>query len=195
MRDYKIAAAVLIGGRSERMGSPKEDIVIPGESRTFLEHICDEVDACYDEVIFRRYLSVRKDQERYRNGWISITDEYDDIGPMGGLIAALKKAGDDGADALLLLACDMIKYNREEIRHVCSSYRGQDLFFVRTKDARIQPLAGIYETGILDYVRGLASNGEYRLRKLTECNLDTGYCDALSEASYANINTPQDMSV
>ncbi len=69
---YKIAAAVLLGGRSVRMGSPKETMMIKKDGRTFLDRLCDEADLCVGKSITKRYLSERRDQNAAREGCTEI---------------------------------------------------------------------------------------------------------------------------
>ena len=187
--EYKIAAAVLIGGRSTRMGSPKEDVIIPGDGRTFLDRICDEVDSCFGEYLCKRYLSVRKGQKKTREGYTLVEDEYDDIGPMGGLISVLKTAAGDGCDAVLLLACDMICYTRSEIVNICNRYTGQDILFARTDKTDIQPLASIYGVDLTDRAIMQAGSGDHRLRKLADVTENVGFYDSGSSDAYRNVNT------
>lgn len=187
---YMIGAAVLIGGRSTRMGYPKEDIIIHEDGRTFLDRICDEVDDCFGEYLCRRYLSVRKGQKRTREGYTVVEDEYDDIGPIGGLVSVLKKASADGCDAVLLLACDMICYPGSEMIRICKRYTGQDILFARTEGKNIQPLASIYSVGILDTAIRQIRSGEYRLRRLGEYSDKVDYYDADFLTAYENVNTP-----
>ena len=189
--EYKIAAAVLIGGRSRRMGSPKEDVVIPGDGRTFLDRICDEVDACFGEYLCERYLSVRKGQKRIREGYTLVEDEYDDIGPLGGLASVLERASDDGCHAVLLLACDMICYTRNEIANICNRYTGQDILFARTDKSVIQPLASIYSVGMTGRVITQVGSGDYRLRKLADGMENISFYDPLSSDIYRNVNEMQ----
>ena len=185
----RIAAAVLIGGHSTRMGCPKEDVLIPGDGRTFLEKICDEVDAVYGKYISARYLSVRKGQIRFRNGWISVSDKYDDIGPMGGLVSVLKKAKDDGMDAVLLLACDMIRYDKAEITNICRAYSGEDILWARTDMKDLQPLASIYGTGIIKTAREMADKGENKIRSIGQYITGAGYYDSVDPGKYDNVNS------
>ena len=189
---YRIAAAVLIGGRSSRMGSPKQDIVIQNDGRTFLEKICDEVDDNFGECLCERYLSVRKGQQVLREGYIVVEDEYDDIGPLGGLISVLLRAASDGCDAVLLLACDMICYTAREISNICNMYEGYDILFARTEGKDIQPLASIYSVGISKEAVKQAESGDNRLRKLAEKTGNIAYYDTDIPKAYKNINSPFD---
>ena len=189
---YKIAAAVLIGGHSRRMGSPKEDMTIPGDGRTFLDRICDEVDSCFGKCLCGRYLSARKGQKREREGYTVVWDEYDDIGPLGGLISVLKRARIDGCDAVLLLACDMTEYTGTEMASICNMYNNQDILFARTDKTHLQPLASIYGINVLDIAIQQAESGDNRLRMLAGHALSVGYYDSCHPGEYANINTPND---
>ena len=166
-----IAAAVLIGGHSRRMGRPKENIIIEGDGRTFMDKICDEVDKCLGSSIRGRYISVRKGQQAYRDGFTVVEDIYDDIGPIGGLISVLKKAGSDGYNAVLLLACDMIKYNSAEIDKICDAYPGEGIIYARTCGKHIQPLASIYGIDVFCDIINCLEKENYRLR-----DIGTGSC-------------------
>jgi molybdopterin-guanine dinucleotide biosynthesis protein A len=190
MSGYKIAAAVLIGGHSTRMGRPKESVVIEGDGRTFLDKICDETDACFGSCISGRYLSVRRGQQASRNGYITVEDEFDDIGPLGGIISVLEAAGRDGIDAVLILACDMISYTENEIRNVCGAYNGEDILWARTDGSIIQPLASIYKVGVLRDAKSLAQEGVYRLRELDGRCKRTGFYDSRDRSAYENRNHP-----
>lgn len=191
MSEYRIAAAVLAGGRSTRMGRPKENMIIEGDGRTFLDKICDEADACFGDCIAARYLSVRRGQDLSRDGFFAVEDKYDDIGPLGGLISVLTAASDAGMDAVLILACDMIRYTEDEIRRICDSYMGEDILWARTAGRDIQPLASIYSTKILSAAISQAGEGMYRLRDLDKRCKNTGFYDSADTGAYENRNTPR----
>lgn len=188
--DHRMAAAVLTGGRSIRMGTPKETMIIPGDGRTFLERICDEVDITYPDTISGRYLSVRADQETCRSGYVRVPDRYDGAGPLGGIASVLMRARDDGFDAVLMLACDMIRYDHGEIESVCGNYHGEDILFVRTGPDDLQPLASIYSTGVAEDVRAQIESGDLRIRNLRDRGLGVHYFDSSDPGLYENRNTP-----
>ena len=187
--DYRIAAAILVGGRSKRMGSPKEKMVIKEDGRTFLDKICDEADACRGICLDAFYMSVRKGQKTGRKGYIEIEDEYDDIVPMGCIFSVLERASKDGIDAVLFLACDMIKYDKEEISFICGAYQGEDILWARTDGDFIQPLASIYSVGIVGTIRDMADKGDYKLRNMEQYLANIGYCDRENGDKYENVNS------
>ena len=192
--EYKIAATVFTGGRSVRMGRPKESIVIDGDGRTFLERICDETRACEKTCISGKYLSVRRGQQTDIEDFTAVEDEYDGIGPLGGLVSVLRRAKKDGMDAVLIIAVDMVKYDRYEIEGICRAYSGEDILLPRTGDGRVHPLAGIYSVNILERALMNAKEGKYRMTDLQGEDVRTGYYDTPSDAAYININRPQDLS-
>lgn len=186
--EYRIGAAVLVGGHSTRMGRPKENIIIEEDGRTFLEKICDEIDAGTGKCISARYLSVRRGQELSREGYIKIEDEYDEIGPLGGIISVLERAGDDGLDAVLFLACDMIRYDVNEICTICGTYRGEDILWARTGGENIQPLASIYSVDTVKAAKEMADKGDYKLRDLSQYMRSVGFYDSDHAQKYLNVN-------
>ena len=186
---YRLAAAVLIGGHSTRMGRPKESVVIEGDGRTFLDRICDEVDACADRLLCARYLSLRREQNAQRDGYIPVEDEYDDAGPMGGIISVLTAARRDGCDAVLVLACDLIRYDRNEMTKICERYRGEDILMTRTDRQDLQPLASIYSAAMTDVLRSHIEMKDLRIRNVLCDPLNTGWYDADNALAYENCNS------
>ena len=240
-----IAVAILFGGKSGRMGSPKENVVIPGDGRTFLERMCDEANIALpalnrrtvirsddtgttpDNTTKQRlYLSIRAGQEinipgadearqdtggMFRDGFTIVTDRYAGIGPLGGIASVLERARADGYDAVLMLACDMYRYDHTEMQAICGQYRGEDILFARTAGAEpfvsasgsgtfpgadgsgkydLQPLASIYSVSVLDAVKAQIASGDYRIRDLAEHVSNVGYYDTRHPEFYENRNVP-----
>lgn len=188
-RNIRIAAAVLAGGRSKRMGSPKESVIIPGDGRTFLDRICDEVDEVYPERIIARYISVRCGQHVNRKGYETVTDRYEGTGPIGGIASVLKQARGDGADAVLVIACDMIRYDHAEIRRICGQYAGEGVLFART-NMLVQPLASIYSVSAAEDLMSMIAPKDYRIRDLAGYIQNVGYYDSDHVDNYENQNFP-----
>ena len=194
-RKYKIACAVLAGGLSVRMGSPKEKIIIEGDGRTFLEKICSEADSTYPDVISGRYLSVRSDQDTEMPGYKNVTDMFEKTGPIGGIASVLLRAEKDGFDAVLFLACDLIRYDRDEITGICGRYNGEDILFARTEGHVLQPLASIYSVSAIQAILSHIEKHDHKIRNVADDLDRINYYDSAREEVYVNCNTPDDLII
>jgi len=97
----RLLGAVLAGGRSSRFGSDKALAAMP-DGRTLLEHAAAAVGAHVEAVVVCG---------RTVEGMVGLADRpAADIGPLGGLNAALHYAADRGFDAVLTTGCDMPVY-------------------------------------------------------------------------------------
>jgi molybdopterin-guanine dinucleotide biosynthesis protein A len=193
MSKFKIAAAVMVGGKSSRMGQPKENIIIPSMGITFLDKICGEIALCMDSKISGCYLSVRRGQSIERSGYVCVQDTVDEIGPMGGIYSVLLRAGKDGYDAVWFVACDMIRMEAEEIRNVCERYGGEDVLFARTGQSFIQPFGSIYKTDVAEVLKKKIDEKNYRIRSLMDEDILIGYFDSMNLEMYDNINEKSDL--
>jgi molybdopterin-guanine dinucleotide biosynthesis protein A len=91
-----ILGAVLAGGRSTRFGSDKAEAIWKG--RPLVEHVIEYLGTVCDGVVICG---------RQRHGVLSIPDRpAPDLGPLGGLNAALHFAGDHGFDRVISMPCD-----------------------------------------------------------------------------------------
>lgn len=182
--EYRIAVAVLAGGESSRMGKPKAELV-RSDGTTFLEHICDEM----SDFEFK-YLSVNKNQSYCHDGFETVVDEYDSIGPMGGIVSVLNRAKESSVAAVLFVGCDMPFYTFNTAQEILNEYRGEDVIVPVANNKR-EPLASLYSTRILDLFIAHILKGEY---KLTGVILRSRYreFDTCSPDAYFNINTPKE---
>ncbi len=184
MTGFNVGVAVLAGGRSRRMGMPKSDIVIPGDGRTLLDRICDEM-SFFDD----RYLSLRKGQACSRHDYRRIDDLYEDIGPMGALCSLLSAAE---TDALLVLACDMPAYMKAHALRMLNSYQGEDILIPRTAGG-YEPLAAIYSRRMLPLIRKRIGEQCYRLVSLTEMTDRVREINEEDAGPFRNINEIKDL--
>lgn len=92
----RILGAVLAGGRSSRFGSDKARALF--ELRPLLDHAADALSGQVDEVVICG---------RREPGRICIPDRpTPDLGPLGGLAAALRHAREEGYEAVVSAGCD-----------------------------------------------------------------------------------------
>jgi len=97
----RLLGAVLAGGRSSRFGSDKA-LALLADGRTLLEHAAAAVAPHVEAVVVCG---------RTAEGMTGLADRpAPDMGPLGGLNAALHHAVAQGYDAVLTTGCDMPLY-------------------------------------------------------------------------------------
>ncbi|WP_176591778.1 molybdenum cofactor guanylyltransferase [Sphingobium sp. EM0848] len=96
----RLLGAVLAGGRSSRFGSDKAQAMLAG--RSLLNHAAAALGAHVEQVVVCG---------RQLSGMVGLADRpAPDMGPLGGLNAALHHAAAQGYDAVLTTGCDMPVY-------------------------------------------------------------------------------------
>ena len=99
----RILGAILAGGRSTRFGSDKALALLDG--RPLIEHAAATLRPYVEKVVI-----CGRDDPR----WTCLPDlPAPDMGPLGGLAAALLHARDEGFDGILSTGCDMPSLPRE----------------------------------------------------------------------------------
>ena len=183
---HTIALVILSGGRSRRMGQQKELLSFQGE--TFLARICRELSPFCAE----KYLSVHAGQDYTYEGYETLYDLVEDIGPMGGIYTALKRCE---APALLAVACDMPFYGLAQAKRIAEAmgkdaHAGTDIL-IPLADDREQMMAAIYGKACLPVMEEMIEAGDYRLKSLA-AHVRTGYLKQDNALAYRNINTLQE---
>ena len=190
-----VAAVVLCGGRSVRMGTDKLELLIKGES--FLSRICRIVGPCVETTV------VVAAQDQQLSGLPTsvcvVRDALPDAGPLAGLLSGLEdiRSRQPYLQHCWVGSCDAPFVNPRLIGHLLLKCGDKEATVVRHA-GRIQPLGGVYHMRVLDTVRRLVDSGERRLTQLLQ-NIETEVVDAKTLRQYdpqltflQNVNTPED---
>jgi molybdopterin-guanine dinucleotide biosynthesis protein A len=200
MSEPDLYGLVLTGGRSRRMQRDKAGLQYAGKSQ--LERAMELL----TPLVTRCFVSVRPDQlnDPQRAAYDTITDIKPDLGPMGGIHAALHSYPDH---AWLILACDLPFLDRATLQHliaqrastrVATAYRSRF-------DGQPEPLCAIFEPRSLQIIeqslaqdqqcpRGLLSRSDVKLLDLPNPqaldNINTGEEYAAATAALGAAPTP-----
>lgn len=191
-RAASVRGVVLCGGRSTRMGADKALLVFEGESllaraaRVLAPITPDLQLACGP-------------QERYAEfGWRLLVDSALDLGPLGGLEAAL---ADGTVEWVLVLACDMPSIDTEILARLLEEARARDLDVCLVRSERgLEPLCGAWRATMLVPVRRTLARGERRVvAPLEEPRADgtlprVGFVDVVDVECVLNLNAPGDLA-
>lgn len=160
-------AAILVGGRSRRMGRDKATIEVRGEPLWRRQvRLAGETGAR------RVFLSVRADQTLDIGGLDRVADELPDLGPLSGIASALASCR---TSHLLILAVDMPSMTRDALCEMLS--RCEPGFgVIPHTPAGAQPLAAVYTVDCLVPARRRLAEGALSVRSWAAECLRSGHC-------------------
>lgn len=195
-----LTAALLMGGRSSRMGQDKALIEVDGQPLWWVQ--------------WRKLRALRPDRLilSARDGQdapippapaVVVRDAVADIGPLGGLVACLEAIQLDGPEALLLvLGVDLPRLPVALLQDlVFAADRGRGVVLRHTRG--YEPLAAVYPPAMLDLARRRVRLGQLSLQGLVREGLERGLMDEVSLGALGhwpdevllNLNTPEDVDI
>lgn len=184
------SAALFAGGHSSRMGRDKAFLEIDGvplwqrQLQTLRELGPSEI-----------FLAGPTQREWIESGLEIVVDAKNDAGPLGGLVAVLRRCKNT---RLLVLAIDLPNMTSEFLGHLlttCSDNGG----VVPKRNEQFEPLAAIYPARCLALAENCLNAAEYSLqqfaRRAANAGLITTREIADAEGSlFFNLNTPADLA-
>lgn len=175
---------VLAGGKSTRMGQDKSALRYHGKPQ--VAH-CHEMLGQFCKQV---YVSCRADQEEAFAHYERIPDAFLDMGPMGGILSALRF--DPGA-AWLVLACDLPFVKYETLDALVQSRNPFKLAtaYVSANDGFPEPLCAIYEPKSIHRMLGFLARG-YQCPRKVLINSDTERIEPPQHGELDNVNHPHE---
>lgn len=178
-----LAGLVLAGGKSRRMGQDKSQMVFHDKAQwayclDLLKTFCSSV-----------FISCRNEQASNYNSEICILDNYDSIGPMGGILSAFEKRKDW---AWLVLACDMPLIDASILELLVDQRDAHKLAtaFIHSDSQKVEPLLAIWEPLAYPSLLEKWKIGKYSLQKIIQ-NEEVELIKAPHNQYFININNPE----
>lgn len=162
----RLGGLILAGGRSRRMGRPKESLPFAGT--TLLGWQCRTLAGCTAPVVV-----VARDRDQALPGLPGdadvVADAEPDLGPLAGIAAGLARLRDRhgfGADdATFVTGCDLPGLTAAAVRWLAGRLGDASVLMPRARGA-LQPLAAIYRLRLLPHIDALLRAGERTPRQL-----------------------------
>ena len=184
------SVALLMGGRSRRMGMDKAFLTDPATGLPFWERQASVLEALEPR---HRFLSLRHDQTipPLPATWQPVLDDVSDAGPMGGMAACLAVMP---TDLLLVMAIDLSAMTAEPLRCLldqCRPGRGA----VYRRNGFYEPLAAVYPKAAAGSARSFLDQGKRRVHDWIDELAGAGLMKvcglaAASEPLFSNVNDP-----
>ncbi|RLJ31540.1 molybdopterin-guanine dinucleotide biosynthesis protein A [Chryseobacterium sp. 7] len=183
----KLNGLVLAGGKSVRMGNPKDKINWHGKEQRYfaadlLTPFCDEV-----------FISCRQDQlGNFNPEYNALTDTFLNMGPFGGILSALRSQRDK---AWLVVACDLPLLDKNSLEFLIQSRDPEKAAttYESPFDGLPEPLITIWEPKSYPLLLNFLGIGNTCPRKVL-INSDTLILKPANPDSLMNVNTPEDMA-
>ncbi|QBJ88256.1 molybdenum cofactor guanylyltransferase [Chryseobacterium gleum] len=181
----KLNGLVLAGGKSQRMGSPKDKMNWHGKEQRYyaadlLAPFCDEV-----------FISCRQDQlENFDPNYNALTDTFLNMGPFGGILSALRSQRDA---AWLVVACDLPLLDEKSLEFLIENRNIEKAAttYESPFDGLPEPLITIWEPKSYPLLLNFLGSGITCPRKVL-INSDTLILKPGNPDSLMNVNTPED---
>lgn len=187
-----MAAVILCGGASRRMGASKAWLPIGGEA--MLARVVRLVGEAAEPVVVAA--AAGQDVPPLPPTVRLVRDEQPDLGPLEGLVTGLA-ALRVRADAVFLSACDT-PYVRPEFIRTLASLLGDSAACVPRIDGELYPVSAVYRLDVEAEARRLLAGGVRAVRLLLrrvatrEVTAEELHDVDPSLESLRNINTPDD---
>ncbi|MGL4780807.1 MAG: molybdenum cofactor guanylyltransferase [Bacteroidales bacterium] len=152
----KLNGFVLAGGNSTRFGSNKALACI--DNKSFIERSIELLEPFCDKIAISGYK-----QEYASLGYQIISDDFEHIGPLGGLYSCLKCS--DTEDNLFL-TCDMPFLTTDTINTLINHISESSVNIYSENQILCHPFPGIYSKALVPVIEELIDNNIYKLKSL-----------------------------
>ena len=177
-----VTAIILAGGKSSRMGKDKG--LISYKRKPLVEHV---IHACTE--VTSRILINTNNQDYSFLGYKLISDRYIDLGPIGGIQAALEAS--ETKDNIIC-PCDMPNILAETLKTILDNKKGQMAVVAADPDGKFFPVFGYYNKSALAIIEHQINKGDYKLQNLLK-KLDAKTVVVSDLRELSNINYPKDL--
>lgn len=178
---------ILAGGKSTRMGTDKGLLLFHG--KPLIERIIEELNP-----VFEKTAIVSNNPEYERFGLEVVKDLIKDIGPAGGIHAALNHTQ---AKKVFIVSCDMPFVARGAVEYILEN-SGEAQIVVPSFRGNIQPLFGVYAADCLPQWNRLLELGIVKLRQMIShfklLRIDVNENKLFNEILFMNVNDPNDFT-
>lgn len=185
-----LAAVVLAGGASRRMGRDKATVVIdaPSGPTTMVEHIVATVSPRCSPV----FVIAAPGQRLPELSAEVLRDEVRGVGPLLATGRGLRAAAEAGHQWAFVCAVDLPYLTIDLVDQLAGPAARLGVDVVLPWDGRDHYLAGVYRTSLADRIAGLVAAGERSMRALVDV-VDTQRIVMPEQRALTNANSPAEL--
>jgi molybdenum cofactor guanylyltransferase len=185
-----VAALILAGGKSTRMGADKVFVMLDGQ--TLLERALELARLVTADV------RIVGSAEKFAGFAPVVEDIFRECGPLGGIHAGLRSSS---AELNLVLAVDVPFVPVELLRYLMVRARESEAIAVVPRVGGWQPLCAVYRREFAGMAESALRKGQYKIDALFDSVLTEAIEQAELEAAgfsaemFRNLNTPEELAL
>lgn len=181
MASGELRALVLAGGKSQRMGTDKGDLIYYKKPQKI--HVAKQL----ENLSLETYISLREDQKQ-ENGYNYIIDSHKEMGPLTGLLSAFETH----QDAWLCVGCDYPFLQDLHLKKLLKA-RDKSMFATVFQDKNsgfLIPTLAIYEASFFEVLKENIARNQFSLLQMLKTNPCT--IVVVSGKAFESVDTNQD---
>ncbi len=188
MNKQNVTGIVLAGGASSRMGRDKGLCEFKG--KLLVKYAIEALlPLCHTILISSNNINNYK-----VFGYQVVTDEYKNIGPIGGIYSSLKAST---TKHNLIISCDTPFLNTQLLSFVLANSNNFDIVAPEHGNAFVEPLSAYYSSNIINKLEESIQQKDYKLmnffKKIRYQNLKVDSIVGYSSKLFLNLNAPNDL--
>lgn len=178
----ELTAIILAGGKSSRMGQDKGLIQYRGKPM-----VTYAIEACRN---LTSTIIISTNNVDYASfGYPLIGDVHKEVGPLGGLEAALTFSMTEDN---IVCPCDMPNIHPGMFKTILQNKNGNKSVIVGDKEGKVFPVIGYYNKSALPVIQHQIKTGNYKMLSLVK-ELHAETIVIHSESLLSNLNYPEDL--
>ncbi len=186
--------AILAGGRSLRMGQPKEGVLM-SDGRTMIEHVIEPLShLCQKIVIVGDCLGFSvppQASSRPQQNFIALKDDPPGKGPLSAITTLLKSGIDP--NGYIVTACDQ-PFLTSDLLRLLLKKTAVPTIFQPEQDEMMIPFPGYYPVSWLSIIENELASGEYGIcHAILKSTVEYVSLSKEQQRLIRNINTPDEL--
>ncbi|MCP5023069.1 MAG: molybdenum cofactor guanylyltransferase [bacterium] len=194
LKALDVTGVIFCGGMSRRMGQDKALLEVEGQT------LLQKANVLLEPHVSRVVLSTGPTPRYEKMGLPCVLDPEADMGPIGGLFAALTACE---TPWILALACDLPRLSEEAVLELLGARREGDKAVLFGSPQDPEPLFALYHHGLLPIVDAAIRSGHRRMTSAlgaTDRSSDQAMNHAVrwlpitddNKGPFSNVNRPED---
>ncbi len=189
IKQPKISAAILAGGKSKRMGQNKALVEFDGKK--MIEYVLESLQACTQEIMI-----ISNSPEKFRFLKRPLYEDIvESVGPLAGIYTALTKSRQEYC---LVVACDLPFLSSQLIKFLCEKCTPYDIFAFES-EIGVEPLCAVYRKSCLPVIETQIKKRQFKVSDIfgklrTQImRLEPGLTP-YGKDPFFNVNTPSELA-